>query len=692
MNSAPILTFPACCALLLVSAGMLFAQSPSATPAAKGTTNSATAAAANSPSQLYLQGHLVMRDGTEKEAKGDFAGAYYKFLEARDLFDAAGQADKTWQPEIVEYRRKKIRADMERVRRLEKNKRATAGAASGSEITIEPAKPAGPGGKVRNTAVVMEERLRQKEAQIEALTSRNEDVLTKLGAREEELRAANSQILDARTTGKALREKLALAQTQIDTAAPEAKRTNDGLTKRVQKLEAQLGDAMSQLTAANSKTTTLLADLEQAYGEIKKTTKERDDLKQERDMMEAILSEGGGKAPEKMKIIAENQRLKKELQAAQDNVSKLTTGKAADQQEIASLRDQLTTVREQLRTFQEESDSYRAQIQSLTERLDETNNRLAETGQEVVTEVEAGIENKVLRGIILQQLKQQAKREAAHRNIMDDLLKEGVLDSMKSLGADADRILLTLNEMAAGIDLTKEQRGVLSSTRLDQFLKSNGVGNLMMVQDSKELSGDKPQATPTGESTNKHQLSPELKAYATAAEEQFNQGSFAEAENQYRKILLIEPMNVHALGNLGVVQLNKGDFAAAEISIRKTLAYDYDRAAPHYLLGVIYRSQNRIAEAVEEMEICIKLDPQYANAHLTLGLIAAQAKNRDEAEQHFKQAIICDPSNAYAHYNLAVLYARFDPEKKLALARQHYREALRFGANRDDGMDKLVGG
>ena len=74
------------------------------------------------------------------------------------------------------------------------------------------------------------------------------------------------------------------------------------------------------------------------------------------------------------------------------------------------------------------------------------------------------------------------------------------------------------------------------------------------------------------------------------------------------------------------------------------------------------------------MEDCLKLDPKNANAHLTLGLIAAEAKNRAEAEQHFKQAIICDPSNAYAHFNLAVLYARFDPEKKLTLARQHYRE------------------
>jgi len=699
----PVLTFPLCLALLVAAPGLLTAQQPSpaapavpATPSVPGKSGSSGAKLpdANSPSQLYLQGHLIMKDGTEKEAKGDFAGAYYKFKDARDLFDSAAEADRTWQPEIVEYRRKKIREDMERVRQLEIKRRAAGGApspsgiignASAKDLSIQPAQPAGP---VRNTNVVMEERLRGMQAQIDTLTQRNEEVVQKLGAREEELRAARGQILDAKSAEKALRQSLVEAQTKIDLAAPDAKRKNEALTRRVETLESQLKDALSQLTTANSKTDSLLADLEKAYGEIKERTRERDELKQERDQMEALLSGNGGKAPEKMKIIAENQRLKKELEAAQTNIAKLTAEKNTDQTEIASLRNQLTSVRQQLSTFQQESESYRSQILALTERLDATNKRLAETGQGAVSEVEAGLENKVLREIILQQMKQQAKREAARRNVMDDLLKEGVLDSMKNMGVETERVLRTLNEMAASPTLTKEQRGVLSNSRLDQYLLNNGAGNLMMVQDSKELQNGTPGTAPSGGTRNKEELTPELKGYANAAEEHFRQGSFSEAENQYRKILLIEPMNVHALSNLGVVQVNQGNFPEAEKSIKKALAYFYDNAPAHYLLGVIYKGQNRGSDAIEEMQECLKLDPKNANAHLTLGLIAAEAKDRTKAEQEFKEAIICDPACAYAYFNLAVLYAT---DEKISLARQYYRDAIRHGANRDASLDRLLG-
>ena len=90
------------------------------------------------------------------------------------------------------------------------------------------------------------------------------------------------------------------------------------------------------------------------------------------------------------------------------------------------------------------------------------------------------------------------------------------------------------------------------------------------------------------------------------------------------------------------------------------------------------------------MRECLKLDDKNANAHLTLGMIAAQRKKRGEAEGHFKQAIALDSENATAHFNLAVLYAT-DEKQKLDLARQHYRLARRFGANRDEKMDNLLG-
>lgn len=86
--------------------------------------------ASKTPGEIYLQGHHALKDGTDLENRSDFDGAYFKFKEARDLFDAAHQTDRGWQPDIVEYRRRKIREEMERVRQLEIQHRAGPGTAS----------------------------------------------------------------------------------------------------------------------------------------------------------------------------------------------------------------------------------------------------------------------------------------------------------------------------------------------------------------------------------------------------------------------------------------------------------------------------------------------------------------------------------------------------------------------------------
>jgi hypothetical protein len=99
---------------------------------------------AKEASQLYLQGHLTMKDGSELENKKDFAGAYFKLREARDLFDEVFKTDPAWQPEIVEYRRTKIREDMERIRQMEIRRRGPDSPLSKEGPPDRPKKPSAP--------------------------------------------------------------------------------------------------------------------------------------------------------------------------------------------------------------------------------------------------------------------------------------------------------------------------------------------------------------------------------------------------------------------------------------------------------------------------------------------------------------------------------------------------------------------
>ncbi|MES2708479.1 MAG: tetratricopeptide repeat protein [Verrucomicrobiota bacterium] len=695
------LFFPGACALLLTCTPLLWAQSGNAGP-------NSLRASQDSPSAIYLQGHLILKEGTDKEKAGDFAGAYFKYRDARDLFDATHRADPAWQQEVVDYRRRLVRDDMERVRQLEIKRRAAGGEVSLSGIVGSSPDPADvmpkPGlpASGRNTAEVMDERMRGLQQQIDALTKRNEEIVQKLGAREEELRNANRDLLASRQSETELRNDLENAKTLIQTAGASEKRRNETLTKRVTELEGQLKGAVEKLTAANDKSTSLLADLEKAYGEIKQRTRERDDLQKERDEMAGLIAgSDNGKGIEKLKIIEDNKRLRRELESAQSEITRLTSEKTADIAQISVLKKQVQGVQEELAKFQQDNADYRQQITALTTRLDETSRRLGEVAEGAVPEVEASMENKVLRGLILQQLKQQAKREAAQKNVLDDLAHEGVLEKMNEMGVETEKLMRSLHEMAAAVPMTKEQRGLLSNSKLESYLMRNGVGELMMTQDVEELksgspAGDGDTAAAAGETPpgspgvrDKAELSPELKAYANAAEDQFAQGDYTSAESQYRKILLVDPINVYALVNMGVTQMRQSKNEEAKENILKALAFDYDRGSTHYLLGMLHMRMNNMDKAVEEIQEGLKLEPQNANAHLALGVIAFQNKRPAEAERELKQAIVIDPSCAMAHFNLAVIYA--GDEKKLAQGREHYRQAIRNGSEHDSRMDSYYG-
>ena len=60
------------------------------------------------------------------------------------------------------------------------------------------------------------------------------------------------------------------------------------------------------------------------------------------------------------------------------------------------------------------------------------------------------------------------------------------------------------------------------------------------------------------------------------------------------------------------------------------------------------------------------------------------------AKQHFLKAVELDANCAEAHFNLAVIYSTIEPVD-YDTARKHYRAALKSGAARDTGLDKLLG-
>jgi len=658
-----------------------------------------------SVSDTYLQGYMTMLEADKLRAAKDFTGAYFKYRDARDTFDSVHAADPAWNTEMVDYRRRKIRESMEQSRQDEIARRAAGGAPSphgvigdgkadpNAPLEIREAIPAEDvPGAPRTPASLLEERNKALYAQIARLEKRNEEILKSLGSKEEELRRASQERLRSQANEKALKERLIEAETKLETSKAAEKRKHADLTRRVDELEGALRIANEKLAAANQSRDEMALELSNAIAEIKQLNTEVTGLRKEREQMLALLSGGDGvKGVEKLKILEENKRLKQELASAQERMKTLSTEKEADKKEIASLKEQVQSVQDSLTAMKQENEEYRAQIASLAGKLDATRRVLAEASDRgAIPESEAVAENSVLREIILQQLKQQHVRERARQNIMDELQKEGVFAKMKELGVESEALMRSVNEMAAPVILSEEQRGILTSTQVNKLLTTADGKELYIIEDSK---ADLPAADAFPASSgaeDKAGLSVELKAYANAAEEHFRAGDFGAAENEFRKILVVEPQNVYALCNLGVAQLRLGKNEEAAETLFRAQAYNFNLEFPHYVRGVALLRQSRLDDAAEELEDALKINDQNAAAWHTLGLISIKRGQREMAKQHFLKAVSIDANCAEAHYNLAVIYSTSEPPQ-FETARRHYRAAISAGGARDSDLDKLLG-
>jgi tetratricopeptide (TPR) repeat protein len=274
---------------------------------------------------------------------------------------------------------------------------------------------------------------------------------------------------------------------------------------------------------------------------------------------------------------------------------------------------------------------------------------------------------------------------------MDELTREGVFDKMKELGVESETLLRSVNEMAAPVLLSKEQRDIITSTQVEKLLTNAEGKQLFIVEDSKKDSPtpDKEILEPTG-APDKAGLPSELKAYANAAEEHFSAGDFTAAESEFRKILLVEPQNVYALCNLGVTQIRLNSNEEAADTLLKALAYNYDDDFAHYVRGVALLRTARLDDAVEEIELGLKLNAKNASAWHTLGMIARKRGQIEQAKNHFLKAVSIDSHCAEAHYNLAVIFASSTPSQMEA-ARKHYKLAISSGGARDPDLDKFLG-
>ena len=140
----------------------------------------------------------------------------------------------------------------------------------------------------------------------------------------------------------------------------------------------------------------------------------------------------------------------------------------------------------------------------------------------------------------------------------------------------------------------------------------------------------------------------------------YTTGRRDQAWKAFVTVLDLDPHNVKAKNNLGLILETDGKTEAAIDAYRTALAWQehspHPSEQPYVNLGNLLMEQGQTKDALALLETAATLAPNNAYCHMTLGMAYRRVGQHDPAQRELEKATQLEPGNARAHYQLGRLY------------------------------------
>jgi len=433
-------------------------------------------------------------------------------------------------------------------------------------------------------------------------------------------------------------------------------------------------------SALRQKIIALTGDLESTRTELKQAKNDLEQALAERKQLKEKLAASPAPDASVAKLQEENASLRQKLTATEESLKKAAGGELSG--EMTSLRGQVNSLEKKLAEANARSaeltranDDYKKQIASLT-------TQLQAAGTVGKSDSTLAKENAMLRSILDRQLKEQARREAARRL---------VLDEFKNLAVSTEALKTQMEVLSSPlVSLTNEEQDMLKVSAPSLVapeptapVASSASGN------PPTLSKDAEKPSSPESFSEKPRIPEEFKDVAAKATSLYNEKKFDEAAAAYEQILAKYPQSIYALSNLGVVRFQQQKYPEAEKPLREAIRVAPNDAFSHSVLGIVLVQQEKYDDAIQVLSRAVALDPNDAKTRNYLGISSSRKGLQEAAEQECRKAIELDEGYGDAHFNLAVIYATQNPPSK-ELAKRHYNRALELGVPKDAELEKLL--
>jgi tetratricopeptide (TPR) repeat protein len=694
-------------------------------------------AQSDDPSEVFLKAYMTAQQGEKLEHENQFKDALAKFRFAGSLLEELRKAHSDWQPAIVEYRSRKIGESILRVEAKVSTQKdftitsapaatptppeSAPGNVSSPPLPQQSAGPAEPSvelvplrsspargtpspgdaaikeatRKLREKIDALQADLQKSRKELSAAQKDKDSVSGRLQETNAKLEKAQKELDKTKVAERNVRDELAKAQESLGKAGTSGKgdtKAEAALREEIAVLKKALASAETDKTSAEQERTAAAAKLDDASKQITSVTQERDaaiaQLKGSKDAQERFQT-----------LITENSNLKQKLADAEKTVREIGEDKPKKEQELADVKRQLEELRQQLANSKKQNQDSEVTIADLRSQLDEVSGELEKvklTGGNPEETARLTKENELLRGIVVRERQEEARREQAKKLMLSEFdklkIKSDVLDQQIELLAQpvtklTPEELSLLRQPVVGISDNNPTTLKASFTVAKNTQASGTVAN----PDSTGQSGENGSAPPgpNVETTFRPSVPDNLIPVAREAKENFDNGKYRAAEKGYEQILAKSPNNLYSLSNLGVVLFRTGKLKAAELTLKKAITIAPKDEFSRTTLGIVFYRQSKFDDALAELTKALAINPKSATAHNYLGITASQKGWQEAAEKEMLEAIASNPDYADAHFNLAVVYATANPPAK-ELAKRHYAKATSLGAEPDPSLEKLI--
>ncbi|MCF7728972.1 MAG: tetratricopeptide repeat protein [Chthoniobacterales bacterium] len=385
------------------------------------------------------------------------------------------------------------------------------------------------------------------------------------------------------------------------------------------------------------------------------------------------------KEKELTSVRLDSEKLQKELASATEKLSLLQAEVQLKDSHYSELKNQLDKKNEELLAMNKKEDLHQPQENAIAE-------------------------NQLLRGIVIRELKAEAKRLQIKKLITEDLEK---------LKVNSVTLSNELKKLARPIKLTPEEKSLFKDMPVLPVNTEEENDDLLVLSTAASKKEDHP--SDKGEVVNSHNASQappnnmehplhdnplvDIKNSAEAsrkhrelikaAKEQFESHNYLEAEKNFQAAVALSPNDYLTLSNLGVVQFQLGKMAEAESVLKKAVSIDPKKSFPLTTLGIVQYRQEKMNDAEKNLRQAIAINDQDFTAHNYLGIVLAASGKGKSGEGEILKALEINPQYADAHFNLAVIYATSKPPAK-EMAKTHYQKAIKLGAPVDASLEKLL--